>query len=783
MDIYKILSELTLEEKAGLCSGRDFWHTKAVERLGVPSVMMCDGPHGLRKQKGEGDHLGINESIESVCYPTASALASSFDRKLLEKLGHVLGQECQAENVAMLLGPGLNMKRSPLCGRNFEYLSEDSYLAGELAASYIQALQAEGVAACVKHFAANNQETRRMSGSSQVDERTLYETYLPAFETAVKKGGTRSVMCAYNAINGTYCAENKELLSDILRNQWGYKGFVVTDWGAVKDRVNGLLAGLDLEMPGGPGSQDIKIVEAVKNGTLKEEVLDHAVLNVLKFVSEYQMAHRDDITVDREANSNLSGELAAQCAVLLKNVAVGGQTNDTLNSSCADNKVLPIKKGRKTAFIGEFARNPRYQGAGSSHINVPHVVGALETVNSGLLDGISGSVVYAKGYDLHTDEINANLQEEAVRIASESEAAVIFAGLPDAFETEGVDRKSMEMPASQNALIEAVAAVQPNTVVVLHCGAPVEMPWLAKVPAVLCMYLGGERVGEATVKLLYGEAVPQGKLAETWPVKLEDNPSILNFPGEDGIVEYREGIFIGYRYYDRKKMEVNFPFGHGLSYTEFGYSDLRLDKESMYDTEKLTVSCMVKNKGKTAGREVIQLYVGNAKETAIRPDKELKGFEKVELQPGEEKTVTFILDKRAFAYYERNIHDWIAESGDYQILIGSSSRDIRLHAVIHVNSTTQLPIHYTRQSTVGDLMKTASGRAMVQQMMQDGGQGQPQDRASENVKNMGEGSERMMQAMMMEMPLNSLVSFGAVTWEQLDGMLFMLNAGQNHIGQ
>lgn len=754
MDINGIISQLTLEEKAGLCSGYDFWHTKAVERLGIPAMMMCDGPHGLRKQKGEGDHLGINESIETVCYPSASALASSFDRQVLADLGTVLGRECQAEDVGMLLGPGVNIKRSPLCGRNFEYFSEDPYLAGELGAAYVRSLQAQGVSACVKHFAANNQETRRMSGTSNMDERTLHELYLPAFETVVKKGGTRAVMCAYNGVNGTFCAENKSLLTDILRRDWGYQGMVVTDWGAVKDRVKGLLAGLDLEMPGGPGVQDAKIVEAVQNGSLDEAVLDEAVRNVLKLVSDYMEARKPDVVIDRDANARLSSEMAEQCAVLLKNQGT-----------------LPLAKTDKVAFIGEFARTPRYQGAGSSHINVKHPLGAVEAAKT-----MGLAVDFAEGFRTHEDAQTDELIAQAVETAQHAGTAVIFAGLPDSFESEGFDRDTMSMPANQNALIEAVAAVQPNTVVVLHGGSCMELPWLDKVSAILLVHLGGQRVGEAAVRLLYGEANPSGKLAETWPLKLSDNPSHLNFPGEEGVVEYREGIFVGYRYYDKKQMDVLFPFGHGLSYTSFTYSDLRLDWEQMDDTDTLIMSCSVTNTGSRVGSEAVQLYVRDMQSTAIRPVRELKGFEKVSLQPGETKTVHFTLTKRAFASYDTALHDWYVESGSFAIEIGASSRDIRLSGEIMIRGTVEKPIRYTRESTVGDLLKSVKGRAFMEKMMvQLHGSEESKAAEMENLKNMGEGSEKMTQNMMFEMPLQSIVTFGRMTNEQLDGLLTMLN--------
>ena len=747
MNAKEILNAMTLEEKAAFCSGRDFWHTKAIERLGVPSVMMCDGPHGLRKQEGEGDHLGINKSIETVCYPTAAALASSFDRDVMRQLGEALGQECQAENVAMLLGPGLNIKRSPLCGRNFEYFSEDPYLAGEMGSSYVKALQSKGVAACAKHFACNNQETRRMSGSSQVDERTLHEIYLPAFEAVVKNGKTRSLMCAYNAVNGEFCAENKMLLTDTLREKWGFDGFVVTDWGAVKGRAEGIASGLDLEMPGGPNATGEKLIEAVKAGTLSETDLDKAVLNILHFV-ETALAERDEnAVIDRDACRELAGKLAGECAVLLKN-----------------EDILPLQKGRKAVFIGEFAANPCYQGAGSSHINVPHPVSALEAAGD--------AVTYARGYDAHSSKTDEALLAEALNAAKDAEAAVIFAGLPDAFESEGADRDHMRLPDNQNELIAAVSAVNPHTVVVLHGGSPVELPWLDKVPAVLLMYLGGERVGAAAADLLWGKVNPSGHLAETWPIRLEDNPSYLNFPGEDGVVTYAEGIFVGYRYYDKKKMPVNFPFGHGLSYTDFSFSNLTADKEKLTDRETVTVSVDVTNEGTSAGKAVVQLYVRDVKSTVRRPVRELKDFAKAALEPGETRTVTFTLDKRAFAYYEPKVHDFFVESGEFAVEIGLSCRDIRLAKSVHVEGTTEISFTIDANTTIGQLMKHPKGAAFIRQMM--GKSNGPSD--SEQAEAMGEGSEKIMQQMMFEMPLGSLVSYGRMTSGQLRGLIASLNS-------
>lgn len=747
MNVQEILKQMTLEEKAAFCSGRDFWHTKAIERLGVPEVMMCDGPHGLRKQEGEGDHLGINKSIETVCYPTAAALASSFDRDVMRQLGEALGQECQTENVAMLLGPGLNIKRSPLCGRNFEYFSEDPYLAGEMGAAYVQALQSKGVAACAKHFACNDQETLRMSGSSNLDERTLREIYLPAFEAVVKKGKTRSLMCAYNAINGTFCSENKMLLTDILRDEWKSDAFVVTDWGAIKDQARGVAAGLDLEMPGGPNATGEEIAAAVREGTLSEAELDKAVLRLLKFVKDCVEQRRSDATIDRDECRRLARKLAGECAVLMKNE--GG--------------LLPLKEGRTAAFIGEFAEKPRYQGAGSSHINVPHAVSALESAGEG--------VTYARGYDAHGDTTDATLLEEAVQAAKQAEVAVIFAGLPDAFETEGADREHMRLPDNQNELISAVAAANPRTVVVLHGGSPVELPWLNQVPAVLCVYLGGEQVGAATVDLLYGRVDPSGHLAETWPIRLQDNPSYLNFPGEEGVVTYAEGIFVGYRYYDKKEIPVNFCFGHGLSYTRFEYSNLIVDRESITDQETVTVSVDVKNVGALAGKTVAQLYVSDAESTVRRPVRELRAFEKVALEPGEVKTFRFTLDKRAFAYWEPKSHDFFVESGEFVIEIGESSRDIRLSRSIQVEGTVELPFTVTENTTIGQLLKHPKGKEIIGRMIQSSAMSHV-----DQTDTMGEGSERMMQGMMMGIQLGALVSYGRITRQQLKDLIASLNA-------
>ncbi|MBK0348825.1 glycoside hydrolase family 3 C-terminal domain-containing protein [Aerococcaceae bacterium zg-ZJ1578] len=743
-----IIEKLTLEEKAALVSGKDFWSTQPIERLGIPSVMMCDGPHGLRKQVGEGDHLGINESIKAVCFPTASALASSFDRELLSRLGENLSKICQAEDVAMLLGPGVNIKRSPLCGRNFEYFSEDPFVTSELAASDVKTLQKNGVSACVKHFAANNQESYRMSGNSIVDERTLREIYFPGFEAVIKKGKAHSIMCAYNQLNGVFAAENKELLKDILRKEWGFNGFVVTDWGAVKDRVKGLLAGLDLEMPGGNSENAKIIIDAVRNNELPIEVLDEAVKNILTFVKRSRKK-LVDTTYDLDFLHDEAVDMARECAVLLQN----------------DDMILPLNREQKVAFIGAFAENPRYQGSGSSHINSYKVESALS---------FATNVHYSKGFSDNQEE-SLRLRNEAVEAAKSVDVAVLFIGLTDEDETEGLDREHMKLPQNQLDLIDAIVQVQSNVVVILHGGSPVEMPFRKNVKAILNVYLSGEGVGEASVDLLYGNANPSGKLAETYPERLEDNSSYLNFPGQKGHVEYREGVFVGYRYYDKKEMAVAFPFGHGLSYTTFEYSNLLISKKELTDKEELNISVDITNTGKHFGKEVIQLYIASDTNGVNRPRKELKGFEKVALNSGETKTITFTLDNRAFAYYETRIHDWFVETGCYHILIGASSRDIRLEDDVMITGVQEIPIYYTKNSTISDLYETSKGRQVLEQLI-------PKPDAKQQESNqatadaMGGGASKMLKAMMMEMPLQSLVNFGQMSNADLQALLEGLNS-------
>ncbi len=753
MDVKALVAQMTLEEKAGLCSGQDFWHTKPVERLNVPAVMVSDGPHGLRKQDEKADHLGVNDSIKAVCMPAACATAASFDRALIGAMGEAIGSSCQHEGLGVVLGPAVNIKRSPLCGRNFEYFSEDPYLAGEMSAAYISGVQSKNVGASIKHFAANNQEHRRMSSSSNADERTLREIYFPAFEISVRKAQPWTVMCSYNRVNGVYASENPWLLTGVLREEWGFDGYVMSDWGAVSDRVAGIAAGLDLEMPGSGGINDRKIVEAVRSGKLDEKIVDQACERILKINYRYLENARPETPWDKEADHRLSARIAEECMVLLKNEGV-----------------LPLEKKAETAFIGEFAASPRFQGGGSSHINCFKITSALEAARD-------LPVTYARGYSVESDSATDEMIAEAVKAARAAKVAVVFAGLPDSYESEGYDRRHMALPECQNRLIEAVAGANPNTVVVLHNGSPVEMPWLGRVKAVLEAYLGGQAVGIAVVRLLYGDANPCGHLAETFPVKLSDNPSYLYYGGEGNEADYREGIFVGYRYYDKKEMEVLFPFGHGLSYTTFACSNLRLSREKITDRETLTAAVTVTNTGKRAGKSVVQLYVGDRESTALRPVRELKGFEKVELQPGESRDVTFTLDKRAFACWNTQIHDWYVETGAFTIEVGQSSRDIEVSGEVTVESTAELPRRYTADSIFMDIMADPGAAKAMGPMLETvrkafGPGPETSEAAGEAV------SGDMSMAMLQYMPLRGLMSFapGQISESAMEELLKELNS-------
>lgn len=755
-EIRKLIGQMTLEEKAGLLSGADFWHTKAVERLGIPATMVSDGPHGLRKQDLAADHLGINDSIKAVCYPAASATAASFDPDMLEEMGKALGESCQHEGLSVLLGPAVNIKRSPLCGRNFEYFSEDPYLTGKMAAALIRGIQSKNVGTSIKHFALNSQEHRRMSSSSNADERTIREIYFPGFEIAVKESQPWTVMCSYNRINGVYASENPWLLTDVLRKEWGFEGYVMSDWGAVSNRPAGVAAGLDLEMPASGGVNDRKIVKAVQEGKLDEKAVDLCCERILNIVFRFAENAKPDTPWDKEKQHLQAAEIAADCMVLLKN----------------EDGLLPLSREDEIAFIGEFAEKPRFQGGGSSHINSFKVTGAMEAAKD-------LKVTYAQGYSVAKDEATDAQIAEAVAAAKKAKAAVVFAGLPDAYESEGYDRSHMRMPECQNKLIEAVADANPNTVVVLHNGSPVEMPWIGKVKAVLEAYLGGQAVGLAEVRVLFGDVNPSGHLPETFPIKLEDNPSYLFYGGEPAGTDYREGIFVGYRYYDKKKMEVLFPFGHGLSYTTFEYSGLKLSADAIRDTDTVNATFTVKNTGNRAGKTVAQLYVGDIEGyvNAIRPVKELKAFKKVALEPGESREITLTLDKRAFATWREEIHDWWVESGDFCIAVGESSACLPLTAVVKVESTTELPKHFNADSIFMDIMADSKAKAVLGPMIQKmfASFSKPDEAVSEAAQEAV--TEEMGLAMMQYMPIRGALSFGggAMSDEQLEALLKQIN--------
>lgn len=677
MKYQNLINQMTLEEKAGLCSGKDYWHFKSVERLGVPEIMVSDGPHGLRKQAEKSEQPGIRGSVPAVCFPTAVTTASSWDQELIREMGEALGEECLKERVSVLLGPGVNIKRSPLCGRNFEYFSEDPYLAGKMGAAFVNGVQSKGIGTSLKHFAANNQEKRRMTVSAVADERTLREIYLAPFETVVKEAQPWTVMNAYNRLNGVYCAEHSWLLTDVLRGDWGYNGIVITDWGAENDRVEGLKAGQEVEMPSSGGINDKKIADAVRNGTLDEKILDEHVDKILDIIFRAKPALEKEHDYDANAHHELARKIAGQSMVLLKN----------------DDNILPLKNNLNVAVIGEMARAPRYQGAGSSQINPIKIDSAFDAlIEAGV------NVTYAPGYDKRLDLPSNGLIDEACRVAENADVAVLFIGLTESYESEGYDRSHICLPESHGALVKAVAKVNPNIVVVLSGGSAVEMPWINDVKGVLNAFLGGEASGAAISDILTGKVNPSGKLSETYPLSLADTPCDKYFPGTPVTTEYRESIFVGYRYYDKAKKEVLFPFGFGLSYTEFKYSGLKLNKKKINDADELTVTFKVKNIGKIDGAEVAQIYVAPPESIIFKAKKELRAFKKVFLKAGEEKTVTVTLGKRAFAYYNVNINDWHVESGKYEILVGASSRDIKMKADVNVTSAVKAEVPDYRET-------------------------------------------------------------------------------------
>ncbi len=661
MKYRELISEMTLEEKASLMSGANFWNTKSVDRLGVPSVMLTDGPHGLRKQAGNADHLGINKSVPATCYPTAAGLANTWDEALIEQMGQCLGLEAASEGVSVLLGPGCNIKRSPLCGRNFEYFSEDPYLSGKMAAALIRGIQSNGISACVKHYAANSQELRRMTNDSVLDERTLREIYLPAFEMAVKEGGVKCLMTSYNRVNGVYAHENQHLLREILYGEWGYDGMVVSDWGGNNDRVESLKAGGTLEMPSTNGQTDRHIVQAVESGRLSESVLDEQVDRLLHMIFSTQEAIVGK-SYDPQHHHNMAAKMAENTAVLLKN----------------DDDILPVSKESRIAVIGDFAREPRYQGAGSSKINPTMLENGLDALKCVGANVIGFAAGFRRG-----GKKDESMLRQACRLAQKADVVLLWLGLDEGGEAEGVDRSDMLLPENQLELLDAVAEVNQNVVVVLSCGCSVLMQWDAKAKAVVHGYLGGQAGAVAMARLLTGEVNFSGKLSETVPMSYDDVPSAPYYPGMEATSEYREGLYVGYRYYDTADKPVKYPFGHGLSYTRFEYGAVELTDDA--------VRVRVRNTGSVYGEEIVQLYIHPMTAGTFRPVQELKGFAKVGLEPGEEKTVTIPLNNRSFALWSIAENAWVIEQGNFELRIGASSRDIRLTARVTKSGTAINP--------------------------------------------------------------------------------------------
>jgi beta-glucosidase len=751
------VSELTLEEKASLTSGASFWYTKPIERAGVPAIMVTDGPHGLRKQREGGDHLGIGDSVPATCFPPAVGLGSSWDVDLVHRVGEALGVETSIENVAVLLGPGINIKRSPLCGRNFEYLSEDPIVSGVLGAAIVRGIQSQGVGTSLKHFAANNQEDDRMRSSSDVDPRSLREIYLRGFQRVVEDAQPWTVMCSYNRINGVYASEDPWLLTQVLRDEWGFEGLVISDWGAVNERVPGLAAGMDLEMPSSNGVTDAQIVTAVQDGSLDEGVLDTAAGRVLDLVRKAtDGAGGVAGPLDVDAHHALAREAAGRSIVLLKN----------------EGQVLPLAKNATLAVIGEFAGKPRYQGAGSSMINPTR----LDTALDGIRELATGEVVYARGFsnavDVAADE-TAALRDEAVAAVSGADVAVVFLGLPARLESEGYDRDDIDLPAEQLALLEAVLEVNPRTVVVLSNGGVVALPFADRVPAILEAWLLGQAGGGATADVLFGDVNPSAKLTETIPQRLEDTPAFLDFPGEFSHVRYGEGLFVGYRWYDARRMEVAFPFGHGLSYTTFAYGDASAVSDANGDVE---VTVAVTNTGDRAGREVVQAYTSLPGGTVQRPVRELKAFASVALEPGETQVVTLTVRRKDLAYWDIRLDAWVVEGGEYVVDVAASSRDIRSSVGVAVEGDP-IVLPLSRTSSIGEVMAHPVVGSMVQaaiaQMMS--GMDGVADIMPEGVD-----ASKMMESF----PIGRAGMFalgdsdGAINPEMIDGLIAMANAPQ-----
>ncbi|WP_270411435.1 glycoside hydrolase family 3 C-terminal domain-containing protein [Microbacterium maritypicum] len=750
-------SDLTLEEKASLTSGADFWTTKAIDRLGIPSVMMTDGPHGLRKQSGSTDHLGLASSVPATCFPPAVGIGSSFDPEIIERVGAAIGVEAAIENVAVVLGPGINIKRSPLCGRNFEYFSEDPIVSGILGAASVRGIQSKGVGTSLKHFAANNQEFDRMRASSDVDPRPLREIYLRGFERVVKDAAPWTVMCSYNKLNGVWTSEDPWLLTSVLRDDWGFDGLVVSDWGAVNDRVVGVAAGLDLEMPASGGRTDAQLVAAVRAGTLPESVLDTAAARAIDLVRKAGERPAVAGPLDVDAHHALAREAAGRSIVLLKN----------------DGALLPLAADQMVAVIGAFATEPRFQGAGSSLINPTRVDNALDELRV-----VGGeNVSYAAGFAVEGGAVEASgrtaeeLRAEAVGVARTADVAVLFLGLPAAEESEGFDRDHIDLPAEQLAVLDAVLEVNPRVVVVLSNGGVVALPFADRVPAIIESWLLGQAGGGAVADVLYGAVNPSGKLTETVPVRLEDNPSFGNFPGEFGHVRYGEGLLVGYRWYDAKGLDVTFPFGHGLSYTTFEYTGATAEVGA---DGGIVVRLDVTNSGDRDGREVVQVYVAPTTSIVQRAPRELKAFSSVALAAGETRSVELVVRREDLAYWDIRVDRWIVEGGEYTVEVAASSRDIRSRVSVEISGDA---VHQelTMNSSVGDLMTHPIAGPIVQQALGGLMGGLGGDAAAASMM----PNDEAMQKMMASFPIGRLAGFPGlpVDFAQIEQLIAAANAG------
>lgn len=785
----EIIKKMSLEQKAAFVSGFDYWHLEEAPALGLPKIMITDGPHGLRKQnkdKKASDGIGLGNSVPATCFPPASTSSCSWDEDLLRQEGEALGEECLKEEVSTILGPGTNIKRSPVCGRNFEYFSEDPYLAGKCSANLVNGVQSKGVGTSLKHFACNSQEAFRMVINEVIDERTMRELYLTAFEICVKEAQPWTIMNSYNRINGVYASQNEWLQEKVLRDEWGFKGLIVTDWGASVDRIPGLKNGTDLEMPSSGTLNTQKIIAAVKSGELDEAILDKRVDNVVDLIVKSKPALEKKHTYDVEAHHKLAQKVAEGSMVLLKN----------------DGGVLPLKKGQKIAVIGEMAKAPRFQGAGSSVINPTKLDNAYDELSK-----LGVDMIYAQGYEKSKDEVNEAMFTEAVKAAEKADVAVVFAGLTEAFEGEGYDRLNIEMPDCHNQLIARIVKANPNTVVVLAGGSVVHMPWVNDVKALLNSGLGGQAGGAAVANILTGAVNPSGKTSETYPLEFSDNPTYGNYPGGPVTSEHRESVYIGYRYYDKADKQVLFPFGYGLSYTTFEYSDIKLSADSIKDTDTVKVSFKIKNTGSVDGAEVAQVYVADKESTIFRPVKELRAFKKVFLKAGEKKEVSVELSKRAFAFYNVKLGDWMVETGEFDILVGASSRDIKLTATMTVTSTVNAEIPDYRESApayyTADLnaMKGAQFEAVYGQKLPDPNPDTNKKidlycclndarhtkwggricRLIENIMSkMGSdanGDGKMLAAMATQIPIRNFIamSMGVMSEPMAQGLLMILN--------